>query len=323
MPMIRLLCVVVLCSAALAQQPEKPKKVSYLDPAAAPADFAFQGEYVGEIAGKKLAAQVISLGNGKFLAAFLPGGLPGEGYEGKSRSEVEGTLQNKEAVFPQGKAGYQAVIAGDALKGQDAGGQPFSLKKVIRKSPAEGAKAPEGATVLFDGTDTGKLDKLKIDDQKRMMVGAITKQAYKNFTLHAEFMLPYMPASDSQSRGNSGLYLQQRYEMQILDSFGRAPEFNGCGSLYRQRAPAINMTFPPLSWQTYDITFKAAEFEGGKKTKNARITVKLNGVVVHDDVEITAKTGAGQAEAAEPRPILFQDHGDPVVFRNVWILEGK
>jgi hypothetical protein len=117
------------------------------------------------------------------------------------------------------------------------------------------------------------------------------------------------------------VYIQRRYEVQILDSFGLEPAFNDCGALYRQQPPDLNMSFPPLHWQTYDIWFTAARWdEAGNKSANARITVLHNGVPIHADREIMTKTGAGMPEGPELLPILFQNHGDPVRFRNIWIV---
>jgi hypothetical protein len=119
------------------------------------------------------------------------------------------------------------------------------------------------------------------------------------------------------------VYIQKRYEVQILDSFGLGTVINGCGALYRQQGPDLNMSFPPLDWQTYDIYFTAPRWdEQGKKTANARITAMHNGVRIHDDREVTAKTGAGMAEGPDKQPLRLQDHGNPVHFRNVWLVTG-
>jgi hypothetical protein len=140
--------------------------------------------------------------------------------------------------------------------------------------------------------------------------------------LHIEFRTPYMPAERGQKRGNSGVYIQGRYEVQILDSFGLDGLFNECGSLYRTQPPLVNMCFPPMSWQTYDIDFTAARFDSaGNKTAPARITVTHNGIVVQKNFEIPNKTGAGAAEGADPRPIKLQNHNDAVQFRNIWIID--
>jgi hypothetical protein len=153
----------------------------------------------------------------------------------------------------------------------------------------------------------------------------ITKEKYQDFQLHVEFNIPEPPeGAKDQARSNSGVYIQRRYEVQILESYGQEPPaFNGCGSIYRQKAPDKNAAKKAGEWQTYDITFRGARFQDGKKTEGARITVVWNGVKVHDDYEIKDKTGAGKPEGAEPGSILLQDHGAKVKFRNLWILPKK
>jgi hypothetical protein len=134
-----------------------------------------------------------------------------------------------------------------------------------------------------------------------------------------------MPQAQGQDRGNSGVYPQGRYEIQVLDSFGLKGENNECGGIYRTAAPKVNMCFPPLVWQTYDIDFTAPKYEGDKKTANAKVTIRHNGVVIHENQEIEKETGGGNGgrEANTPGPLYFQDHGDQVFYRNVWIVEKK
>jgi len=189
--------------------------------------------------------------------------------------------------------------------------------------------------VLFDGTGFShwrhpggkEVQWETVGDAMRIVPRSgsiITKQDFKDFRMHIEFKTPQMPPNvRGQGRGNSGVYIQRRYELQILDSYGLEAMKNGCGSLYKQRAPDKNVCKKPGEWQSYDITFRAARFEGqgknAKKVENARITVVHNGVVVHDDVELRNKTGAGRPEGPEPGPILLQDHGNKMEFRNIWI----
>jgi hypothetical protein len=187
------------------------------------------------------------------------------------------------------------------------------------------------AIMLFGGADfshwtTGSDRKIgwKLDDEAMKVVpgsGSImTKQDFTDFKMHAEFKTPQLPPDvRGQGRGNSGIYIQRRYEVQILDSFGLEPKDNECGSLYRFKAPDANACDMPGRWQSYDIIFHVAKFEGGKKIKNAHITVWQNGVLIHNDVELQNKTGAGRPEGPEPGPILLQEHGNEIWFRNIWI----
>jgi len=191
-------------------------------------------------------------------------------------------------------------------------------------------KAPEGATILDASQfvhEDGKPSNWPVaDGVLEVGKGSImTKEKYADFQLHVEFNIPEPPeGAKGQARSNSGVYLQRRYEVQILDSMGDdPPKNNGCASIYTRKAPDKNAGKKTGEWQTYDITFKAARFDGAKKTESARITVIWNGVKVHDDYEIPDKTGAGKPEGPEPGQILLQDHGAKVKFRNLWILPKK
>jgi hypothetical protein len=197
------------------------------------------------------------------------------------------------------------------------------------------ATPPSEKIVLFDGKDCshwthvdGKPVQWRLVDGTMEVVpgtgSIITKQVFQDFKLHVEFNVPQSPPeAKGQGRGNSGVYLQRRYEVQILDSYGLDAKSNDCGALYGLKAPDKNVSRPPGEWQTYDMTFRAARFEGegrrAKKVQNARITVWHNGVLIHDDVELENKTGAGQPEGPQPGPILLQDHGNKVRFRDIRI----
>ena len=330
------LSLALLCStgllAALAQEPkkEKPKaapRVAVSDPALLKddADFAIQGEYGGQMPdGKELGSvQVVAEGGGRFRAKAFDGGLPGlDPKAAESPLTITGTRKGDAVEF---KAGDKLVgtLQGDAMRSGDRG--QFVARKVARKSPTEGAKPPAGADVLFGAAGDeknwarGKL--VTLSDGEFLAAGCKSAKAYTDFTAHAEFRLPWMPNSRGQGRGNSGFYPQDRYEIQVLDSFGLKGENNECGGVYTLAKPRVNMCFPPMSWQTYDLDFTAAKFDAaGKKTANARLTLKHNGVLVHDDIELKNATGGGQPEGPAPGPIQLQDHGDPVVYRNIWAL---
>ncbi len=307
---------------AAPKPPAKPR-IAIADPVKAKEDpdFAVQGEYAGEAGGKKFGAQVVAKGLGDFTVRVLAGGLPGEGWDGKT--QTTGTAK-------RGDDGT-ATITGD-VKGTIAGGKltvaEGTLDRVERKSPTLGAKPPAGAVVLFGGPGTetawkgGKV--VALPDGTFLGNGITSNQAFGAFTAHVEFRTPWMPNSSGQQRGNSGFYMQNRYELQVLDSFGLKGENNEAGGIYTLHKPLVNMCLPPLTWQTYDIEFTPAQFDAaGKKTKAARATVVHNGVKVQDDVELKGPTGGGQPEAPTPGPIQLQNHGDPVVFNNVWVVEKK
>jgi hypothetical protein len=149
-----------------------------------------------------------------------------------------------------------------------------------------------------------------------------TKQHFQDFKLHVEFRVPKLPDDvTGQDRGNSGVYLQDRYEVQILDSYGvKKLADNEAAAIYQKKAADLNASTAPETWQTYDITFRAARFDAdGKKTSDARVTVVWNGKKVHDDVAIDGPTGAGAPESPAAGAIRLQDHGNKVRYRDVWV----
>ncbi len=300
--------------AALEAQDKKPIE-SFTDAAKAGPDFELQGEYAGDT----LGVQVIADGDGAFSAIWYAGGLPGAGWDGKTKAKSSSKSEGATLKFGGVWAG---TIADGVLKGRGNDGD-FTLRKVVRKSPTEGAKPPEGAVVLFDGTKADEWSGGKLVEEVLLNNGVKSKKAFKDFKLHIEFRLPFMPRARGQGRANSGVYLQDRYECQVLDSFGLKGENNECGGFYTLAAPSVNMCLPPLSWQTYDIEFRAAKFADGKKTAPARATVLHNGVEIHKDLELKGSTGGGQKEEDTPGPIQLQNHGNPVHFRNIWVVELK
>lgn len=301
-----------------------PKKIAFTDLDKVDDDFAYQGEYYGKLrlpGGilESTGIQVIARGDGNFVGRQLRGGLPGNGWRNGQLIDLSGKRDGNQLVLSQG--GYEVVVTGNKATVVNSAGDTLGiLTKVHRRSELLGLKPSSSATVLFDGKSADGFVGAKINDKGELQIGTITKDPVQDFRIHLEFRLPYMPYATGQSRSNSGLYIQERYEVQILDSFGLPGEFNECGALYRTKSPDLNMCFPPLAWQTYDVYFTAARFDDeGEKISPARITVQHNGILVQDNYLIPNKTGAGKPEGAEPRPIKLQDHGNPVVFRNVWI----
>jgi hypothetical protein len=291
------------------------------DVASSDPDFNTQGEYTGELGDAKYGAQVIARGDGRFDAVLLVGGLPGDGWAGSERISLSGDTKDKVTTLTGGK--WVAKIANNVLS--VSGGAKGDLKPIRRKSPSAGTKASDEAIVLFDGDDVDAWENAKILDGNLLGVGIRTKKKFRDFFLHLEFRTPYMPKATGQGRGNSGMYLLDQYECQILDSFGLTGENNECGGFYTIQKPNVNMCFPPLSWQTYDVDFTAAKFDANKKkTANAVVTVKHNGVVIHDAVELPRNTpGGGTNDESAAGALFMQDHGNAVRFRNIWIAEKK
>jgi len=315
-----------------------------------PLDFKIQGEYVDQ----EIGAQVIALGKGEFHAVLYPGGLPGAGWDGKNKILMDGRLKGEKAIFlpaagkkkymaksaaefsatskfpPTGNLPYLGSLQDGVFSVKASKGKTSSLKRTIRQSPTLGGQPPKGAIVLFDGSEKslanwqgGRVDKktkLLNTDGRDIK----TKEKFLNYSMHLEFMLPFKPDARSQGRGNSGFYHVDLYEMQILDSFGLMGLNNECGGIYQKANSMVNMCLPPLQWQAYDVEFSSAVMKDGKKVKNATLTAKLNGVLIHNKLEINGKTGGSRNEPeGTPGVIKLQGHGNPLQFRNAWIMPKK
>jgi hypothetical protein len=299
---------------------------------------AFIGDFQGAIRGSDgtespIVGQVIAQGGDTYkavlLAAFDQRVAPIAVLTGK----VQGTAVS---------FGSGVSLEGNRFHGKLTGriSGDLDMSRIERRSPSLGAKPPKDAISLFDGTNADQwvgLDKSKArevplgwkivqNDMLEVVPGsgwAKTRQRFRNVRLHLEFRIPLVPNARGQARGNSGVHLQGRYEIQILDSYGLEGLDNECGALYKVAPPRVNMCAPPLQWQTYDIVFYSARYDQqGRKIVGPRISVVHNGMAIHKDVEIPGRTAnAPIAEDADPGPIILQDHGSPVQFRNIWLVE--
>lgn len=193
---------------------------------------------------------------------------------------------------------------------------------------------PQNAVILFNGKDlsnwrtrSGEPAGWEVADGVMTVArgtgDVVTEEKFTDFMLHLEFMEPDMPEAKGQAKGNSGVYLQGRYEVQVLDSYGiEVPGMGDCGAIYNQFAPLVNACKPPLQWQTYDVIFRAARADdSGRVIDQARVTLLQNGMVIHNNVQVLGPTGGAMDDkVGEPGPLLLQNHGNPVKYRNVWIV---
>ncbi len=314
--------------------------------AAAPKEADVQGIYEGtwkDSKGEcKIEARVVAMGKQTYKV-YVREGI---GLDAKAAAELDGKTDGEDVTFA-GKGGETAwggKYADGAIAGK-VGDGAFEMKRVERKSPTLGAKPPEGAIVILGfPADPAKIDELvprkdkdgNVDAWKPFDDGSVqvtrrgmdSKRAFDgNFKYHVEFMCPLMPDARGQGRGNSGVFLPTGDEIQVLDSYGMPTYLGGgCGGLYRYRDPdcmevieSLKETkeckftlasLPPLSWQTYDVEYRV-EKKDGKAVGKPRVTVYHNGIKIHDNAELNG-TGA--------RPFHYQDHGNPVRFRNIWVL---
>jgi len=341
-----------LCAQAQAQSDTLLAEAKQAVEAADPYMGDWQGTWTTEDGYESgpLVAQVIALGKNTYRANFhiefnyewpplftLNGQLDSGVVQFAGRAEFEGNALD-----------VQSRIKGEKFKGKFKGtsdGQPVSgtlvMEKTIRLSPTLGAKAPKGAIVLFDGKDFNQWQHVEkrpgidtvqwilkdgaMEVKPRSGGGIITKQKFTDIKrLHLEFRTPFMPTARGQGRGNSGVYLQGRYEVQILDSYGLEGRDNECGGIYSVGPPQVNMCAPPTQWQTYDITFRAPRFnDNGDKIRGALLTVLHNDKEVQ--VEAEAKNGpttaAPDRTETGPGGVYLQDHSNAVQYRNIWLVE--
>ncbi len=259
------------------------------------------------------------------------------------RSGTPTVAASAQGELPNNAVHWSGRARGSELKGTIAGAKSgtYSLRKIpFRPSPTLGAEAPAGGAVLFDGshlkaweskqaptdsiqwiiTDAGALEVVSQREGKKNKQDLRTKDNFGDYRLHLEFKLAHKPDATGQGRSNSGIIHLGIYETQILDSFGLYGRDNECGGIYKVREPDCNAGYPAGLWQTYDIEFKAPRFSPeGNKTTDARMTVWLNGILIHNEVAVPKPTGGGKETARGP--IVLQDHGNPVQFRNIWVVK--
>ncbi|MEA3368136.1 MAG: DUF1080 domain-containing protein, partial [Planctomycetota bacterium] len=306
----------------------------------------WQGQYTrdGKRPSRPLVAQVIPRGGGRYAIVFH------EVFD--HRCPVYGRAEGR-------AEGGRLALRGDGFTGEAADdrmtgtgrrldprgveeGRPFALERVVRASPRLGAKPPDGAVVLFDGSgfdhwepDRGEAITWKIADgvahvwptlsEHAIATGLRTKRAFGDYHLHVEFRLPLLAEATGQTRANGGISFEdfRWHELQILDSYGLPGYWDECGSIYRIAAPKVNMCAPPGQWQSYDVTYHRPRYaEDGKLLRPARVTVDHNGTVVQNDLALPGgnvpKNRLGSRKIGR---IRLQNHGDPLAFRNIWVVE--
>jgi len=302
---------------------------------AAPAVKDVQGLYEGARSDAKAShnfeARVVALGKGEYKVFLRETASDGHLTKVELDGKTEGEAVTFSGKFDEGDC--VASYADGKITGTVGKDEKLEMKRVVRESPSMGAKPPAGAIVLLDGKNfdevearpgkDGKVPEWIVAADGGVQVarhGIRTKRTFAgSFKLHVEFKVPLRPEQRSQGRGNSGCFLPNGNEVQVLDSFGMTTyKGGGCGGLYKFKDPDAFDTFslasaPPGQWQTYDITY-VVETKDGKPTGKPVLTVLHNGIKIHDKFQL---------RRYRPGKLQFQDHGNPVQYRNVWILETK
>jgi hypothetical protein len=332
------LAITLLCLAAMPlladESPAKPapsgrkveKPPNFIPAKADPLMGDWQGASDGFV------AQVVPAGDGKYQANVLSG----FDKENNLVATLHGAVSGDGVEFTGG--GWSGMIKNSHFTGSN-GTKSFDLKHVERTSPTMGAKPPKGAVVLFDGKNLDAWAKKSgkewlVEDgpaKWKLLEGGvvevvpdsdciITHQKFGDCHVHVEFRTLGLPS-------NSGVFLEDRYEANINETYGRTDGtpnggFDNCTD---KAEPKIRPCFPPLAWQTFDIDFRPPRFDaGGKKTDNATATVLFNGVKVYDHQQLDLPHGAASRLGEAPTgPLMLQEHGMPVQFRNIWLVEAK
>jgi len=291
------------------------------------------GNYAGrwseeEDVNPEIAAQVFPLGNDTYRIKIV------NKLDMRCPVLVDVEAKPKRGKLEFDVGGFTGETNGKTFTGK-RGDRRYSMEKTVVSSPTLGLRPPDGATVLFDGTNldawTGTEGWQILDDGTLLVTPdgdyLVSKGTWSDVQLHVEFRLPLMAMSRGQGRGNSGVFLQEEYEVQILDSFGLEGFYDECGALYKLSAPHVNACRPPLQWQTYDIYYRAARFNAdGTLQEYGRITVYHNGVLIHSNQELSWRTGWKEKDRLEPPPngpghLKLQGHDNFVQYRNIWLVD--
>lgn len=315
-------------------------------------DYPFMGDWEGRwtqggVYPPRIAAQIVPWADGQYqihLFTALRKKAP-------EYVVIEARPKGDELRFEHGP--WSGTVEGDRfvgkgrLRGSDGA---FEMKRTFYESPRLGAKPPKEALLLFDGTGFEQWESIRRDGQTgpvawKIVDGAMrivpelgnhqigasigTKRTFRDFQLHIEFRLPILPANTDQRRGNSGVIIEDYafYEVQVLDCYGLPGYYDECGGIYQIAPPKVNMCAMPGQWQSYDITFRAPRFDWtGDLLETGRITVDHNGELIHKNVELPYSDGAlrqkrERPESRRPGRIKLQDHGYPVEYRNIWIVD--
>ena len=295
----------------------------------------FVGDYQGrwsehETVDPDIFAQVIALGGDEYQINFTAK------LDMRAPKKASGVAKKKGRSIKFEADGIRAEIKNGRITGGRRLGQAsFQLEKIVRLSPTLGATPPANAVVLFDGSGREQWnegDGWEVTDNGALMVtpkgGNIkSKAAFKSVKLHMEFRTSFMPRARGQQRANSGVFFQDTYEVQILDSYGLEGVYDECGAIYKVAAPMVNAARPPVQWQTYDIEYRAPKYDAnGTLTANPVMTVYHNGVLIHKAQEMGWLTGWKEKDRLkpppkDPLPIRLQGHSNYVQFRNIWLEE--
>ena len=296
----------------------------------------------------KLVVQVVAVGGGEYLGVFT--GYDNSQQENQTyRLNIRGSTEKDQVVFsqtiPVGNIGtftWKATVKEEAFVGtftdNDDHVGKLNLKRIITRPMALGTKPPSGAVVLFDGEKEGeKLDRWEnaaswevVDGALRPRAGdaapkkhLINREKFRSTMMHLEYRTPFLPDAKGQERGQSGLILHGKYEIQIVDSFGLEPSNVGAAALFEDTAPSKNVALPPGEWQVLDVTFKAPKTsDDGTVLEPGELSVLHNDVLVLDRIKVRSPTiGAPFAKALADVPgFVLENAKQAVEFRNIWMV---